>query len=107
MRGEKNLINTQRYCLETSFLIDFLRGKDSALSKYKQIREYELLTTSIVAWEILRGPKLVKRVREYNDAVKLIEKLTVLPFTSASARIATEIELDLKEKGREVNISIF
>ncbi|MEM2146164.1 MAG: PIN domain-containing protein, partial [Candidatus Jordarchaeaceae archaeon] len=37
-------------------------------------------------------------------AVKLIEKLTVLPFTSASARIATEIELDLKEKGREVNI---
>jgi len=57
-----------------------------------------------VAWEILRGPKLAKRAKEYNDAVKLIERLTVLPFTSASARIAMDIEFELKKKGREVNL---
>jgi predicted nucleic acid-binding protein len=98
------LTSTQRYCLETSFLIDFLRGKDSAIGKYGQISKYELLTTSIVAWEILRGPKLAKRTKEYNDAVKLLERLTILPFTTVSARIATDIEFKLKKKGSEVNL---
>jgi predicted nucleic acid-binding protein len=57
-----------------------------------------------VVCEILRGPKLAGRMKEYNDAVRLLERLTVLPFTTASARIATNIELELKEKGRQVNL---
>ncbi|MGQ9721084.1 MAG: type II toxin-antitoxin system VapC family toxin [Candidatus Jordarchaeum sp.] len=98
------MTSTQKYCLETTFLVDFLRGKDSSLQKYKQISKHALSTTSIVVWEILRGPKLAGRMKEYADATRLLEKLTVLPFTTASARIATNIELELKEKGGQVNL---
>lgn len=98
------MTSTQKYCLETTFLVDFLRGKDSSLQKYKQISKHALLTTSIVVWEILRGPKLAGRMKEYADATRLLERLTVLPFTTFSARIATNIELELKEKGGQVNL---
>ncbi len=94
----------QRYCLETSFVIDFLREKGNAIEKYKVIKEQKLETTSVVAWEILRGPKLYGRVKEYNEAIKFLERLNILPFTLTSSRIASEIELDLKEKGRGVNL---
>ena len=94
----------QRYCLETSFVIDFLREKEDAIEKYREIKGRKLETTSVVAWEVLRGPKLTGRVKEYKEAVKLFERLNILPFTLASSRIASEIELDLKEKGRSLNL---
>lgn len=92
-----------QYCLETSFLIDFLRGKESAVNKYEEIRD-ELATTSVVAWEILRGPKLVNKKKEYYDALKLLERLKIYPMTLSSAKLATDIELELKKKGKEVNL---
>lgn len=94
----------QRYCLETSFVVDFLREKGNAIEMYRVIKEQKLETTSVVAWEILRGPKLYGRVKEYNEAIKFLERLNILPFTLTSSRIASEIELDLKEKGRSVNL---
>ncbi len=94
----------QRYCLETSFIVDFLREKEDAIEKYREIKGRKLETTSVVAWEVLRGPKLSGRVKEYKEAVKLFERLNILPFTLTSSRIASEIELDLKEKGRSVNL---
>ena len=62
----------QRYCLETSFIIDFLREKNDAIEKYREIKAQKLETTSVVAWEILRGPKLYGRVKEYNAAIKFL-----------------------------------
>jgi predicted nucleic acid-binding protein len=94
----------QKYCLETSFFIDFLRGKEPAIEKYRRISKYKLLTTSIVAWEILRGPKLAGRVEEYSDAVQLLERIPVLPYTLTSAKIAANIEFELKKKDKEVNL---
>ena len=100
---EKSSRNMPRYCLETTFLIDFLRGKESAINKYKEIKGEKLETTSIVAWEVLRGPKLVNRVKEYKEAVRLLNRLRVIPFTFTSARIASEIEQDLRKEGMEIN----
>jgi len=62
----------QRYCFETSFIIDFLREKNDAIEKYREIKAHKLETTSVVAWEILRGPKLYGRVKEYNAAIKFL-----------------------------------
>ena len=94
----------QRYCLEPSFIVDFLREKEDAIEKYGAIKKQKLETPSVVAWEILRGPKLYGRAKEYNGAIKFLERLNILPFTLTSARIASEIELELKEKGRSVNL---
>lgn len=94
----------QRYCLETTFLVDFLRGRERAIKMYEKIRGHRLETTSITAWEILRGPKVVGREEEYKIAVRLLERLRVLPFTMNSARIAADIEAELRKKGREINL---
>lgn len=81
-----------------------MREKEGAIEKYREIKGRKLETTSVVAWEVLRGPKLTGRVKEYKEAVKLFERLNILPFTLTSSRIASEIELDLKEKGRSINL---
>ena len=94
----------QRYCLETTFIIDFLRGEEDALAKYTAIKDQKLETTAVVAWEILRGPKLCGRVREYNAAIRFLERLDTLPFTVRTSRRAAELELALKEQGRSVNL---
>jgi len=92
------------HCLETSFLVDFLRGKEPAVNKYEEIKNEKLVTTSIVAWEILRGSKLVGKMKEYENAVRLLSRFRVVPFTITSAKIASEIEHDLKRKGKDVNL---
>ncbi len=94
----------QRYCLETTFIIDFLRGKEGAIGKYNAIKELQLETTAIVAWEILRGPKLCGRVKEYDVALRFLEQLAIVPFTLTASRIAAEIEQKLQEKGQRVNL---
>jgi predicted nucleic acid-binding protein len=92
------------FCIETTFLIDLLRGRDEALKFYAKIRDSKLYTTSISAWELLRGPKLIGKEKEFEVAVELLESLDVLPFSFNSAKIAVEIEKDLREKGIEVNL---
>lgn len=92
------------FCLETTFLIDLLRGRDEALKFYAKIRDSKLYTTSISAWGLLRGPKLIGKEKEFEVAVELLESLDVLPFSFNSAKIAVEIEKDLREKGMEVNL---
>ncbi len=46
------------FCLETTFLVDLLKGEEKAIETYKKIRDSKLSTTSISAWELIRGPKL-------------------------------------------------
>ena len=43
-------------------------------------------------------------MREYNEALRFLERLDILPFTLRTSRIASELELDLKEKGQSVNL---
>jgi len=92
------------YCLETTFIVDFLRGEKAALERYESIKALRLMTTAVVAWEILRGPKLCGRGKEYNTALRFLEQLDILPFTLTAARIAAEIEWDLEEKGQKTNL---
>ena len=94
----------QRYCLETTFIIDFLRGKEAAIGKYEAIKGLQLETTAVVAWEILRGPKLCGRVKEYDSALRFLEQLAIVPFTLTASRITAEIEQDLQENGQKVNL---
>ncbi len=55
-----------------------------------------------MAWEILRGPRLVDRVKEYQIAVRLLDRLEILPFTLTSAKIA--VEHKFRRKGKAVNL---
>ncbi len=92
------------FCLETTFLIDLLKGKKDAIDVYIKIRDSKLYTTSISAWELLRGPKLVEKEEEFKVAVEMLENLEILPFSFKSAQIAVEIEDSLRKKGMEINL---
>ncbi|WP_290595845.1 MULTISPECIES: type II toxin-antitoxin system VapC family toxin [unclassified Archaeoglobus] len=92
------------FCLETTFLVDLLKGKKRAIETYKKIRDSKLFTTSISAWELIRGPKLVGRKKEFEDALEMLENIDILPFSFNSAKIAVEVERHLREKGMEINL---
>ena len=86
------------YCLETSFIINLLRNKKEAVSKYNQIEGQTLYTTSITAFEILRLGKDVEKLKS------LFNKTIVLDFGYVEVLEAIKIERELKRKGRMINI---
>lgn len=92
------------FCLETTFLVDLLKGEKRAIEAYKKIRDSKFYTTSISAWELVRGPKLAGRKKELETALKMLENIDILPFSFKSAKIAAEVERHLREKGMEINL---
>ncbi len=92
------------FCLETTFLVDLLKGEEKAIETYKKIRDSKLSTTSISAWELIRGPKLIGRKKELEVALEMLENIDILPFSFNSAKIAAEVESRLREKGLEINL---
>jgi len=62
---------------------------------------------SITAYELLRGAMYInvtgRRDRELNITLSLISELTVIPFTSEDAKIASHIQAKLKEAGKVVS----
>ena len=84
-------------CLDSSTIIDFLRGHGPSV---KLIGSYEarneVLTTTVVSvYELLRSPS--KRSRE--EAEAFLSKLFIYPLTEAAARRSAEMCLALKSKG--------
>jgi len=90
-------------CLESSFLIDVLKGKKEALEKLKEIREEETFTTSICEFEVMVGA-YIKDYSEKNlrKAVSLLNSIPVYNFDSNSALKASQIFADLIKKGNEI-----
>ncbi len=92
------------FCLETTFLIDLLKGEERAVEVYKKLRDSKIHTTSISAWEIIRGPRLIGKKEEFEVALEMLENIDVLPFSFNSAKIVSEVENSLKKKGLEMNL---
>ncbi len=92
------------FCLKTTFLIDLLKGGERAVEVYKKLRDSKIHTTSISAWEIIRGPRLIGKKEEFEVALEMLENIDVLPFSFNSAKIVSEVENSLKKKGLEMNL---
>ena len=92
------------FCLETTFLIDLLKGEERAMEFYRKLRDSKICTTSISAWEILRGPRLIGKKDEFEATLEMLENIDILPFSFNSAKIVSEVESSLKKKGLEVNL---
>lgn len=86
------------YCLETSFIIDLLKGEAEAVKKYNEITGRTLYTTSITAYELLRLGK-------DDDKIKaLLHRLVTLNFGFGDVLEAVKIEKDLKKKGKMIKV---
>src|SRR3989338_6523029 len=92
-------------CLETSFLIDLLRGK-AAVNELKDELDRTETRLAIAAPSVMElwvGSYAVKGTKAEQDKIlELIESLELLPLDGRSAMEAGEIEASLSAKGIEI-----
>ena len=88
-------------CLDSDIMIDFLNNKREIVKKIIQLEEKdELTTTSVNAFEILRG---LSKFNEEEKGYTFIKNLKILDFNFESAEKATEIFEFLRKKGELID----
>ena len=90
-------------CLDTDFLISFIRGNEDSLKKIKELEEREelLSTTSINVAELLKGAYNSKNpTKELMKVNVYLDALEILDFDYESAIIFSKIWYKLKSKGK-------
>lgn len=90
-------------CLDSSFIIDFLRHKQTALKKAQELGNEVLVTTYINFFEVVLGELRIQSPEQYNKALELFSRLEILELTEQSALKAAEIAAKLLRQGTEVN----
>lgn len=91
--------------LDTDLLVGFLRGEERAVRFLDSLwgRGEEPALSSIVVYELYRGA--VRRGRRHVEAVRELERLLpVLPLDGRAARLAAEMEEDLRRRGLRVDV---
>lgn len=94
-------------CLDTTFLIDWLRGRETARRKYDEFRnsrnEPEKLAISIIsAYELEKGARLSKKPTDLKIVTDLLSELVILELDKSSVEVASQIYLDLSRRGKLV-----
>lgn len=93
-----------KYCLESNFIIDLLKGKANAVQVYEEIKDAPLAITAIASvalFEILRGKEQNQdKIRRFEE---LRQKMTVLPFGEIEAEEASQIEKAIHQKGQSIS----
>lgn len=91
-------------CLDSDFLIDFLRNKPEAVNWIKENEEKVLATTVINAFELYSGAYRAKDYEEKLTALKkLLEKLKILNFSLKSAEKAGKQDALLEKSGKAID----
>lgn len=91
------------YCLDTSIVIDILRGDKSLLSKIEAFinQHAHFCITPIALAELYKGAYLAEKQKE---AIKLVEDFTksveLLDFTESACKVFGQKYLELKTQGR-------
>ena len=89
-------------CLDSTFIIDFLKNREEAIEAGAKIKEDVLMTTTINIFEILFGilrKKQANHNKEIEGLMKFISGVTILDFNYKSSVRASEIASDLVKKG--------
>lgn len=93
-------------CLDTTFLIDWLRGSERAKKKYEELRidalKGEQLSTSIItAYELEKGAKLSDNSAKDLKLVRdLLSELAILEIDLTVVDLSSELYSDLSKKGK-------
>jgi tRNA(fMet)-specific endonuclease VapC len=94
-------------CLDTNFLIDWLRGNKGARRRYDELwtpseADRERLSVSIVSvYELQKGAKLSENSVQNLQLVRsLLSELSVLELDLPTIDLASEIYSDLSRKGK-------
>ncbi len=94
--------------LDTTFIIDLLRGKNLGVKEKAEELDHLFETKAVVSvsvMELWRGAlQSVRREEEQNKINELIKSFLVYPFDEKTARESGEIEADLIKKGEIIDL---
>jgi tRNA(fMet)-specific endonuclease VapC len=91
--------------LDTSFIVDLLRGKKEALQKLAEmeVQEIPLSTTEINVLELYRGAYLSRKTYQNLEEVKkLLECFQVLELEESVYEVFASLSANLLSKGRAI-----
>jgi len=91
--------------LDTTIVIDLLKGSDNAVEKIRSLQESGdmLATAAPCLAEVVRGTRFSGKL-EREAAEGLLRQLEVLPVDERSARLAGEIAAETTRRGKEVGL---
>lgn len=95
-----------KICLDTDFLIDFLRGKEYALSFVSEEEDRAILATTYVnLYELYVGAyKSENPPKEMANFEALKNQLQLLNLSEGSVKLAGQIRVGLMKKGEPIEI---
>ena len=88
---------TANYSLDTSTVIEILRGNENVMHKLKQITQTKssLFICSVVYYEIMRGFGKLQTSKRMQSFAALYDRVHHLPFCNLSVKKAIEIYVNL------------
>lgn len=97
-------------CLDTTFIIDLIKGKDEVAELENQLYEKneQLTTTAPTVVEIIRGLHLKNIARKVNEEEKIEElfsSIEILTLDKESAKEAGKIHANLINKGEDIGLA--
>lgn len=96
----------ERFCLDTDFLVDFLRNKKYAVD-FIEDNEYHavLATTLVTLFELYRGAfKSREPLSNINAADRLLDRFAVLNLSNDSVKLAAKLKAKMEKEGNSIDI---
>ena len=94
-------------CLDTTFLVDLIRGEKKVLDTLEKLEKSEenISISSISVMELVMGASISNNASIENDKImKLLESLIILNFDKDCAVLAGEIQAPLRKKGNLIDL---
>ena len=105
LRGK--LSESKMICLDSDFIVDFLRRKQNAILKMKSLIGQSAVSTEVNYLEVLFGILVKKQVsqREFELAQEFFGSIPNMPLDHAGAHNTAEIASHLKKIGQEIELT--
>lgn len=91
-------------CLDSSFLIDYLHGRDHALSFLEARPNAEYVVPTLALWELYTG---AERSNKQGDSIAAIDNsldwIGVIGFNRSAAQEGARIRAQLFDQGQQIN----
>ena len=92
-------------CLDSSFIIDFIRNDENAILKLDSLKHEVLVTTGINVFEVFFGLYAKGRHKDIDHIKEFFDNLNIIDLTRDSAMIASKIGADLVKTGKIIELN--
>ena len=94
-------------CLDSDFIVDLLKQKQNAVSKFELLKEEIVVSTEINYFELLYGVFIKKQFsqREFNFIEQFFDSIPIMAIDHSSAYNAAKISTTLEKEGLTIDFN--